>query len=388
MNLRNLVPFVVVALLVLAAAMYAWRGGYLRSAEEPTLPLDLKNLIPQTWSVQREYLQQCNFDSDSEEEWLLLYRYDKSKELERELIGGVIFDAQVNRASQEPGNQSPYRPAFLVPYKLLPDIYTGKGQGYLGETRAAFKTYPAPERGKPCQAQEIAIWGYSGDSHPTRLSIFRWGGEAVGYRGVHFAGNARVTSAESAQFITEVTTYNRLNDRSALCDVQVFSVPTRAGAIPSPIEASEKKDARTIDFCFGAPQDPAYPEGVVVALLRGQSPNDDTPTGASFLTSDASIPTEIVGLKGSPRTSYRIVAISHPGTLAPHPGPGKPWRWTPPVTPAAEQQTWWRGRERAEVTAEIILNGAARQIAWHLASIANERVNTDVRWRVERVEWK
>jgi hypothetical protein len=106
------------------------------------------------------------------------------------------------------------------------------------------------------------------------------------------------------------------------------------------------------------------------------------------LTSDASIPTEIVGLKGSPRTSYRIVAISHPGTLAPHPGPGKPWRWTPPVTPAAELQTWWRGRERAEVTAEIILNGAARQIAWHLASIANERVNTDVRWRIERVEWK
>ena len=100
---------------------------------------------------------------------------------------------------------------------------------------------------------------------------------SIGYPAAHFVGNARVVFPAPPGPITEVTTYNRLNDRSAVCDVQYYSrspASTKDRAAASEVQFTRQDAAQTIDFCFGPPNDPAYPEGVVAALLRGNSPKD------------------------------------------------------------------------------------------------------------------
>jgi hypothetical protein len=53
----------------------------------------------------------------------------------------------------------------------------------------------------------------------------------------------------------------------------------------TPLEFRAQDLDFTIDFCYGMPADPYYPEGVVAALLRGGNPPaTTTPTGDSFLT--------------------------------------------------------------------------------------------------------
>ena len=95
------------------------------SSEE--LPVDLQKIIPTSWDVIEDQYKPCDFDSDGETEWLIIYNYDTSVGLNYNLVGGVIYDAQVNRVPQAPSDLSPYRPAPLTRYKLLPDIYTKKG---------------------------------------------------------------------------------------------------------------------------------------------------------------------------------------------------------------------------------------------------------------------
>ncbi len=271
------------------------------------LPVDLQKIIPASWQPIEDQYKESDFDHDGETEWLIIYRYDQTSKEEDptaedySLIGGVVYDAQVNRVPQAPSTQSPYRPALLIPYKLLPDIYPEKGQGYLGETSVKVDLYP-PQDGNDSQDNEIIVQGFSGGNFPTRLSFFRWEGESVGYQGAHFVGNARVVFSSPTGPITEVTTYNRLNDRSAVCDVEYYSrspAATKDG-LPPKVEFTRHDAAQTIDFCFGPPNDPAYPEGVVVALLRGNRPQDKegnpSPTGATYLTLNAVLPPELAGL--------------------------------------------------------------------------------------------
>ncbi len=95
--------------------------------------VDLASIIPADWAVQTGMgPAQCDFDGDGEQEQLLVYTYDPTTVENHSLVGAVIFDSQVNRVPQEPSDESPYRPAILVPYKLLPDIYPEKGQGFPG----------------------------------------------------------------------------------------------------------------------------------------------------------------------------------------------------------------------------------------------------------------
>jgi hypothetical protein len=395
----------VIILIVIAVAAIIFlvlRGGV---AQPPTqrkmaLPMDLQKIIPTNWKVVTDQYKPCDFDNDGEEEWLIIYRYAASEVMSRGLIGGVIYDAQGNRVAQAPGNESPYRPAFLIPYKLLPDIYTGKGQGYLGESGVVVRFFPPEQRGQPCRATEITIQGFSDAPWPTRLSIFRWAGERTGYVGVHFVGNARIADGagkasvgDGAKPIVELTTFNRLNDRSALCAMQRYerSKPAAADALPPDIVFTETAAAYTIDFCFGPPNDPAYPEGAVVALLRGNSPKTASPTGETYLTVNASLPPELNRLRGSTPAKQRILSVTHEGIVAPNPADGQrcdPAQLSPstPLPGTPEPREWWCGRERARVITEIILDDQHRIVTWSLLSIANERINIDMHWRIEEVE--
>ena len=265
--------------------------------------VDLADALPDSWFViSGDWPDECDFDRDGEDEQLVVYRYDPpatpGPSATAGLIGAVIFDSQVNRVPQEPSVESPYRPAFLIPYRLLPDIYTDKGQGYLGETNIQVTPVPGSSgNASGCLGKEIVITGTARNngnlSAPNFLSIFQWGGEKVGYSGVHYTGNAQIqiTPANSGAVIG-FTTYDRLDDRSALCEVQPYLRYPPAGMSwetispeDTPLDFTALESDFTIDFCFGMPLDPYYPEGVVVALLRGGSPGEDHPDGRQLLNS-------------------------------------------------------------------------------------------------------
>ena len=299
-------------------------------------------------------------------EYLIIYSYDPAAVpaalsatpvpptvpvVGRSLIGGVIYDTQVNRVPQSPGVQSPYRPAFLIPYKLLPDMYGGKGQGYLGQNSVTVNLAPAPANNAPCQAKEITIFGTSYDAPPTNLSIFRWAGDPIGYIAAYFQGDTRLQaygpngSTQPTAYVVDVYTYDTLNQRSLLCSVQHYRRgydPQNPTVMPPGLEFVEVKDDYTIDFCYGPPTDPAYPDGVVMALLRGQNPSAPSPTGASYFMPDAIVPPELQPLKSSPRAPIRTLSISAPGSLGLYPPQGTHFIWTPNNgTPSPTPQVWW-----------------------------------------------
>lgn len=392
--------FLIGAIVLALLLIYLILSGKLNLSgkSKMALPVDLKAIIPTAWTPLAKEYKACDFDGDGETEWLVVYRYDKSKALADGLIGAVVYDAQANRVPQESGTPSPYRPAFIVPYKLLPDIYTGKGQGYLGESGVEVSYYPAKQDEKSCQAAEIVVRGFSGDSKAaTRLSIFHWKGRDVGYPGVHFVGNARVETgpSEAPGLITRVTTYNRLNDRSLLCEVRGYTLPVLDQDGGRAMQPTEDTGRYTMDFCFEAPADPAYPEGVVVALLRGESPDNTTenpsPTDNSFLTTAArnSLPPELDQLKNAgPTTALRILSVTTPGTIELHAGNGWLCRENIELSPTQADTRWWCGREEAHVTTEVMLDSGTnpRQIIWTLISLANESISADVHWRITSVD--
>jgi len=392
----------ILIILVLLAIVYVSRGQLgLFSKPDMTLPVDLAKVIPTGWDVFEKQTRLCDYDSDGEDEWLILYRYDQTQVsqpqqpagtmVDRSPIGGVIYDAQVNRVPQEPGNQSPYRPAFLIPYKLLPDFYTGKGQGYLGESSVTPILHKPDPKAAACKTDEIAFLGYSEGPLPTRLSIFRWTNKSIGYRGVHFVGNARIEATpdpSATDLVTRVRTYDRLqNHRSILCESREF---TRAEPLTS-LTFPENPNSYTIDFCFGAPKDPPYPEGVVMAMLRGSkaenTSGNTSPTGESFFTANADLPADLRNLQVT-----RVLAISNQGTVAPHPDNGRQCSPAELKLPADDRNTWWCGREEAEVITEIVIDRQpdqqTYQVVWHLISIANDKTSADVHWRIDQATFR
>ena len=412
------VRIIVIILVSLAAVLilYSCLSQRLKPTASTDLPLNLQTIIPSTWAVVPDQYKTCDFDGDGENEYLIIYSYDPAAVpaalsptpvppatpvTGRSLIGGVIYDTQVNRVPQAPGTQSPYRPAFLIPYKLLPDIYGGKGQGYLGQNSVAVYPLPGAVNNAPCQAKEITIFGTSHDIVPTNLSIFRWADDPVGYIDAYFQADTRLltygpnrTTLPTSP-VVEVYTYNSLNQRSLLCSVQHY---VRLGydlknppAFPQGLEFTEVPVDYTIDFCYGPPTDPAYPEGVVVALLRGQNPSTITPSGASyFMPPDMKVPSDLEILKSSKRVPVRTLSVSAPGSLGLSPPQGTTSIWTPPgPTPPPTPQVWWTSSITATVDTEIVLPDQpqqVRQARWTLVSMADEQAKSDTHWRIKDVE--
>ena len=319
--------FIIIALAVIV--FLALRGGltfprlFGPPEEEPVIPLDLQTLIPDGWTVQAEPQLECSFDDDPELEQMLIYRYNETSvqiplqdEGERAIFspfGGVIFDTQTSSLEPQPSPPGAYRPSNIIPYLLLPDFFPAKGEGYLGESGVDIRYAPSPVTGPECETDEINIFGYDDGPLPTRLSIFRWEGREAGYQGVHYAGNARVESdipPEGGSPIARVVTYNRLlNHRSSLCEVNAFTRPD-----PEQLKFLQDASVRTIDFCFETPSEPVYPEGIVVALLRGNDSGTGTPS--SYLLNDAILPPEL-NLRDPARPLYNILSIGNPAFVSP-----------------------------------------------------------------------
>ncbi|MEA3335424.1 MAG: hypothetical protein U9R25_05900 [Chloroflexota bacterium] len=247
--------------------------------KEPELPVPLIEYIPDDWQLldaeRRGKLefQGVNIDGDEETEWLLFFYYDNIGEdpETRGPVGGIIYDAQQDTEPyglpvfEEQVIPFPYQPsAFLVPYRLLPDWRPDKGQGYLAETNVKWEEARVDKSNKG--NDELIVIGYSPDDVPTRLSLFRWNGAPNGYGVAHFPGSYRVSTPgrKPGQPVEAVLTKDNLNERSHLCK-QTEHV--RQGNALN-FSASDP----TIVFCQSptgktAPEQPTYPEAVVLAWL-------------------------------------------------------------------------------------------------------------------------
>jgi hypothetical protein len=382
-----------ILLFLVCRATPLWNSGGKQSS---TLPVDLQNVIPTSWTLLPNQPQICDYDGDGENEWLILFRYDTTQvqvpyqsagtTVQEGPIGGVIYDAQVNVVPQELGNRSPYRPALLIPYMLLPDFFPGKGQGYLGESSVKIAQYPASNANNgQCATTEIYVLGYTDGSLPSRVSAFRWAGKATGYAVTHFIGNAHVAanlSPDNSKPLSQVATYDRLNNhRSLLCEVKQYIRQGEQADLSFP----EDPNAYTIDFCFGAPGDPYYPEGVVVALLRGNAPQNTQgmppPMGQSYLMAGVTLPSEL----GNPsQTPVRILSVVNQGTTETVSAQGKLCPQQSAGTPSGT--VWWCGSEEAEVLTEVVLHqGQTQRVIWKLMSVANDQINADMHWRISEV---
>jgi hypothetical protein len=381
--------FIVICIGVFIAFLFFRSRGDSQSQEAAAIPLDLQTFIPTSWEVQSTPQVTCDFDHDEADERLIIYRYDASTltpPLATEPstfapFGGVIFDTQTDTSPEQPGNSAPYQASTIVPYRLLPDFYPDKGQGYLGETGVEIRYFPEVKEGDPCKVTEINIFGFGGTSLPTRLSILRWMDKASGYQGEHFAGNARIESdvqPEGGNQITQVTTYNDLlNHRSLLCDVDGYKRTDAEGVRFDP-DTSKK----TIDFCFGIPDDPVDPEGVVVALLRGANPTLNLPT--HYLLDNATVAPELAVLRETKREPINLVSVGNPSSVQPDPNNGA-WCSADQVN-TATPGTLWCGRERLHVETRIVLEGVVRQAIWTLISVTAVLPDAEPYWRVEEVE--
>ena len=397
--------FIIIIVLVVAVFFLLRReGGVLHSlfgpgaTPTPTIPYDLQALIPPSWTVQAQPQVQCDFDGDSELEMLLIYTYnsttvpnpqppappDKNAKTPATVAftpyGGVIYDTQPGSLKPQPDNPGPYRTSNFVPYKLLPDYYAGKGQGYLGESGVNVLFAPAIKSGAGCTTSDINIYGYSGGQLPTRLSVFRWAGTDAGYQDAHFPGDARVeaTTAASGQ-ITRVVTYNRLqNHRSVLCEV-AGNVRPNMDVVTFIPDAS----LQTIDFCFSPPDDPVYPEGVVVAVLRS-APQPTNPQSPRYILSNAQIDPELQSLSDPKHDPLNIIALGNPSSVISVPKRGAPCT-SEQISTAGSDQLWC-DRQRARIETRIMLDGVPRDAVWIIMSVEPNVSNATLYWRVSQIE--
>ncbi|HSN78497.1 MAG TPA: hypothetical protein VL334_25795 [Anaerolineae bacterium] len=320
----------------------------------------LSSYLPEDWvavTVDNEVqgFQQVNIDGDDVDEWLYFFHYDGQGD-KNGPIGGIIYDAQQDVDSQQPA-------AFFVPYRLLPDWREGKGQGYLGETSVALSQARIDPNSTTASADELVVKGYSAGDVLTRLSLFRWLDTGWGYAVSHFVGNAGLLltagSAENS-LISQVAAFNRLNDRSRLCERVEYArqdSDLRFNATPPSILFCPL----AADAQVGVPDVPTYPEAVVMAWLLGT----DQAKREQLVLADqqAAVEQEIDG------DLQRVIHIQYPGTAT-------------PVN---------RGDFVSEMTVQTVLETTAGQqtVQWLLVELRPNADEKTSRWRIasaQRIE--
>jgi hypothetical protein len=362
-TLRN----VVLVILLLAIVVVVTMTGTQQCASDREvieLPLDLADIIPQAWEPQDKQLPTVDIDGDDEPEWLLIYRYDSARE-GRGPIGGVIYDAQVDISPHDLGEPIPYRSAFLVPYKLLPDTRPGKGQGYLADVRVAEPE--STDVNGDGRADELILKGHGHDPAVTRLSIFRWEGKEEGYSVQHFHGSGGITSEDqdSDGVLEKIAVLDLLHERSQFCRKRTY---TRQDG--GTYWASDP----SVVFCYGVPKHAFYPEGVVLTFLlsskqKRQAELAKASSEAGLMTASGRREAEQLGL--GEVGAYRALQFSYPGVvLSSSEG-------------VAEAGAGMRSLEQAEIWTDVVADGQERTYCWRVLNTSSPKINEDTVWRID-----
>jgi hypothetical protein len=265
------------------------------------LNVDLDEMKPEEWlpysNGQIKGLVRVNIDAkwqgkevlDAEDEWLLFYRYDLSANQNAGQLGGVIYDAQNRPRGNDSIAISDQSPAYLVPYRLLPDYHLYKTSGYLGDENLDYKTIAVAIDGVNPLNQEpltdrLLVRGIDRGRY-NRFAMFWWIDEESGYGSAYAytpgwlslsRGNpSDWADWDAGEYIQKLWAWEPRSDRSHLCRRQAWSL---SGDYPrfAPQTATDPTYARyggEITFCNGQlPVEPAFPEAQVLAYLGDWNP--------------------------------------------------------------------------------------------------------------------
>lgn len=254
--------------------------GFSFSTGETDLNIDLKDIMPDEWIPYHTPLIRVNLDDDDGEEWLLLYRYDLDQEKKNGQIGGVIYDAQNSPRGDDSIPLPEQSPAYLIPYRLLPDYHQPKITGYLGNDdveyqQLAVNVKETDAEGNPVRHDRLMVRGQS-RGKTNRFSIFWWISEEQGYGAAHAYTPGWFSLKEgepynwddwkAGEYIQKLWAWEPQNDRSNLCRRALWKLS----------EESDPQFDRRFDayydgeivFCLGtSPEEPAFPEAQVLAYL-------------------------------------------------------------------------------------------------------------------------
>ena len=304
--------------------------GACRPVEPSTeLNIDLGMILPEEWKAVSTW-ESINIDADSEQEYLLFYRYDASTTADGEGIGGpigaVIYDSQTPIGMPEESDENTRPPApWLQPYSLLPNYWQGSGFGFVAPPRQTGRPkwiavtreehsetdnryfevlaqqMPTSVSGQavsegpgdlPPHDELIVFGGFSPIGGPTYISVFWWSTLSEGYGSTQISapGGLHVEEWDGAADRSPMRTVRARYpqyDRSLLCKESRFERRidpnfTSEGAYRAAIYYAE--GPRKLVFCYGVPQSPFYPEAVVLAYLLQPDSNEQLLIGEARQT--------------------------------------------------------------------------------------------------------
>ena len=311
---------IVLGRLIMLLAVSALILSCTSQPQPESLTIDLGRNLPSQWQP-IDNLLPINIDADAEDEYLLFYTYDPSQALTGVAVpgpvGAVIFDPQATLQQPERGVENATSPTpGIQAYRLLPSYWRGAGHGFIAppteENLTTFLTVqrikvdekvdgysgraepPIQDNGggesvaeddrpsSAVRADELVVMGGKGIfGGATHISVFWWSNPRQGYGstqisapgGLYIAENGWGGKAEEKPIRRLQALYPQ-DDRSGLCKESIFE--RRLDPDHSTPDAFRPavfyvEGPRTLNFCYGSPESPFYPEAVVIAYLLDPS---------------------------------------------------------------------------------------------------------------------
>ncbi len=266
-------------LLILSLFCTLLLAGCFRRSTVPNMSINLTELLPAGWTAVGD-VREIDIDDDPALERLVFFSYDQGP------VGALIYDLHedkgiVTNQGAAVANQSS---SSLVRYQILPSYWQGAGQGFIAEPGQAANilVYPVgyaatDGQGAAVTRKELIVRGGL-----TYLTFIWWKSTVEGYGVAQlyapggFQGIDWTDWEREPKPINEITGLYPLHDRNLLCrkvtynraDVAPLALPPPTSeAIAYRQDIHYKASNRGLDFCDGAPTQPFYPEGVVLAYL-------------------------------------------------------------------------------------------------------------------------
>ena len=282
----------IIGIIVAAAILYfvftQRNSSFTESQTSTPLNIDLRNIKPAHWRPveEKDGLVKISLDGDKDIEWLFLYR----DEGDTGQIGGVIYDAQNQPNSASDMDALHQSPAYLIPYRLMPDYTRSKSHGYLGDERVDYwAVFTDPDAASPeTQPEESDV--LTGDhllvrginhNRTNRFAIFWWVDAQKGYDGAlaYTPGWFSLSKEDPAdwgkwkngsdgkkQLINELWAWEPQMDRSNICRRVAWKLQDDP-QLDAPQFVGDYENSDLV-FCRGAkPEEPAFPEAQVLAYL-------------------------------------------------------------------------------------------------------------------------
>jgi len=271
-------------LLFILALLFA---GCLRRGDD-SMTFSLEEFLPADWTPVGDVVE-INIDGDADVERLLFYHYDSSNENDGRSesagpVGALIFDLRQGETTVTTEGEPLARQSSstLVRHQILPSYWQGAGQGFIAEPGQADDipvytvTYSGADlAGVGGSRKELVVLG--GESY---LTFIWWRGRMDGYGVTQlyapggFEGVDWTAYARRPEPIMQVIGLYPLHDRSLTCRKVGYD---RVDVEPANLALDEaiayrqtiayRTSNRGLDFCYGVPATPFYPEAVVLAYL-------------------------------------------------------------------------------------------------------------------------